>query len=254
MGTLGRICDHPCEQVCKRDEADEPVAVCALKRFVYDACDGGELPEAAERIHKERIAIVGAGPAGLTAAYQLARQGYGVTVYESQSVAGGMLAVGIPEYRLPRDVLNHEVDIVRALGVEILLGTPVGLGDGPGLDELRAKHAAVFLAVGAHRSRRLGVPGEDLKGVAHSTDFLRCLNLKEDVKLGQRVAVIGGGNAAVDAARCALRLGSEVTLVYRRSRVEMPAIAEEVEAAVHEGVRLEFLAAPVRVLGRQGRV
>ncbi len=253
-GTLGRICDHPCEQVCKRDEVDEPLAICALKRFVYDACDGGELPEPAERVHKERVAVVGAGPAGLTAAYHLARLGYGVTVYESQPVAGGMLAVGIPEYRLPRRVLNHEIDIVCALGVEILLGTAVGRASGPGLDDLRAEHDAVFLAVGAHISRRLGVPGEELKGVEHSTDFLCCLNLNEKVKLGKRVAVIGGGNAAVDAARCALRLGSEVTLVYRRSRAEMPAIAAEVEAAMHEGVRFEFLATPARVLGRRGRV
>jgi heterodisulfide reductase subunit A len=253
-GSLGRICDHPCEDVCKRDEVDEPLAICALKRFAYDICDGGELPQPAERVHEERVAVVGGGPAGLTAAYQLARRGYGVTVYESQPVAGGMLAVGIPEYRLPREVLNHEIDIVRALGVEVKLGTPVGLEGGPGLNELRAQHDAVFVAVGAHESRRLGVPGEELKGVLHSTDFLCCLNLNEKVKLGKRVAVIGGGNAAVDAARCALRLGSEVTIVYRRSRNEMPAIAAEVEAAMQEGIRFEFLATPSRVLGSRGRV
>jgi heterodisulfide reductase subunit A len=253
-GTLGRICYHPCEVVCKRQEVEQPLAICALKRFVYDACSGGELPEPAERVYKEQVAIVGAGPAGLTAAYHLARLGYGVTVYEALPVAGGMLAVGIPEYRLPRDVLNHEIDLIRALGVEIQLGTPVGRDGDPSLDDLRRENDAVFLAVGAHESRRLGIPGEDLEGVIHSTDFLRRLGLGEEVALGRRVAVIGGGNAAIDAARSALRLGSEVTVVYRRSRVEMPAISAEVEAAMEEGVQFHFLATPTRVLERDGRV
>ena len=261
-GTLGRICDHPCERVCKRAEVEEPLAICALKRFVYDACSGGDgstelaevLPGPAERVYKEKAAVVGAGPAGLTAAYHLARLGYAVTIYEALPVAGGMLAVGIPKYRLPRDILNHEIDLVRALGVEVHLGTPVGREGGPGLDDLRREYEAIFLAVGAHQSRRLNIPGEDLAGVIHSTDFLRRLNLGEEVALGRRVAVIGGGNAAVDGARCALRLGSEVTLVYRRSRVEMPAISAEVEAALEEGVHLHFLATPVRVLSQDGHV
>ncbi len=253
-GTLGRICYHPCETVCKRQEVEEPLAICALKRFVYDACAGGELPQPAERVYKERVAIVGAGPAGLTAAYHLARMGYGVTVYEALPVAGGMLAVGIPEYRLPRDVLNHEIDFIRALGVEIRLGTPVGRDGGPSLDELRREYDAVFVAVGAHQSRRLNIPGEDLEGVIHSTDFLRRLSLGKEVTLGRRVAVIGGGNAAIDAARSALRLGSEVTVVYRRSRAEMPAIPAEVEAAMEEGVQFHFLATPVRILEGDGRV
>ena len=253
-GTLGRICYHPCEVICKRQEVEQPLSICALKRFVYDACSGGELPEAAERVYQEQVAIVGAGPAGLTAAYHLARTGYGVTVYEALPVAGGMLAVGIPEYRLPRDVLNHEIDLIRALGVEIRLGTPVGRDGGPSLDDLHRENDAVFLAVGAHQSRRLDIPGEDLEGVIHSTDFLRRLGLGEEVALGRRVAVIGGGNAAVDAARSALRLGSEVTVVYRRSRAEMPAIPAEVEAAMEEGVQFHFLATPTRVLEQDGRV
>jgi len=261
-GTLGRICYHPCETICKREEVEQPLAICALKRFVYDACSGGEMPEPAERIYKEQVAIVGAGPAGLTAAYHLAHTGYGVTVYEALPVAGGMLAVSIPEYRLPRDVLNHEVDFIRALGVEIRLGTPVGRDGGPSLDDLRQEYDAVFLAVGAHESRRLDIPGEDLEGVIHSTDFLRHLSLVlssveglgEEVTLGRQVAVIGGGNAAIDAARSALRLGSEVTVVYRRSRVEMPAIPAEVEAAMEEGVQFHFLATPTRVLEQDGRV
>ena len=253
-GTLGRICYHPCEDICKRQEVEQPLAICALKRFVYDVCSGGELPERAERVYEERVAIVGAGPAGLTAAYHLARTGYGVTVYEALPVAGGMLAVGIPEYRLPRDVLNHEIDFIRALGVEIRLGTPVGRDGGPSLDDLRREYDAVFLAVGAHESRRLDIPGEDLEGVIHSTDFLRRLSLGEKVTLGRRVAVIGGGNAAIDAARSALRLGSEVTVVYRRSRAEMPAIPAEVEAAMEEGAKFHFLATPTRVLEQDGRV
>jgi heterodisulfide reductase subunit A len=253
-GTLGRICFHPCETVCKRQEVEQPLSICALKRFVYDACSGGELPEPAERVYPEQVAIVGAGPAGLTAAYHLVRTGYGVTVYEALPVAGGMLAVGIPEYRLPRDVLNHEIDLIRALGVEIRLGTPVGRDGGPSLDALRREYDAVFLAVGAHESRRLGIPGEDLEGVIHSTDFLRRLSLGEEVVLGKRVAVIGGGNAAIDAACSALRLGSEVTVVYRRSQVEMPAIAADVEAAMEEGVQFHFLATPTRVLEQNGRV
>jgi heterodisulfide reductase subunit A len=253
-GTLGRICYHPCETVCKRQEVDQPLAICALKRFVYDACSGGELPEPAERVYQEQVAIVGAGPAGLTAAYHLARTGYGVTVYEALPVAGGMLAVGIPEYRLPRDVLNHEIDLIHALGAEIRLGTPVGRDGGPSLDDLRRENDAVFLAVGAHQSRRLDIPGEDLEGVIHSTDFLRRLGLGEEVALGKRVAVIGGGNAAIDAARSTLRLGSEVTVVYRRSRAEMPAIPAEVEAAMEEGVQFHFLATPTRVLEQDGYV
>ena len=253
-GTLGRVCFHPCEDICKRQEVEQPLSICTLKRFVYDACSGGELPKPAERLYKERVAIVGAGPAGLTAAYHLARTGYGVTVYEALPVAGGMLAVGIPEYRLPRDVLNHEIDFIRALGVEIRLGTPVGRDGGPSLDDLRREYDAVFLAVGAHQSRRLDIPGEDVEGVIHSTDFLRRLSLGEEVALGRRVAVIGGGNAAIDAARSALRLGSEVTVVYRRSRVEMPAIPAEVEAAMEEGIQFHFLATPTRVLEQDGRV
>jgi len=253
-GTLGRICHHPCEEACKRKNVEQPLAICALKRFAYDAVPQDELPEKAERKWDEKVAIVGAGPAGLAAAYDLVRQGYGVTVYEALPVAGGMLAVGIPQYRLPRDVLNHEIDIIRALGVDIRLNTPVGRDGGPSLDDLRREYDAVFLAVGAHQSRRLGIPGEDLDGVMHSTEFLRRLNLGEEVKLGRRVAVIGGGNAAIDAARYALRLGSEVTIIYRRSRVEMPAIPSEVDAALEEGVQIQFLATPTRILERDGRV
>ncbi|MEE8391787.1 MAG: FAD-dependent oxidoreductase [Anaerolineae bacterium] len=254
VGTLGRVCDHPCEPICKRGEWDEPVAICALKRFAYDAAVAEDHPEPIPVEWTEKVAIVGAGPAGLTAAYELVRRGYQVTVFDALPVAGGMLAVGIPEYRLPREVLKHEVDYICALGVELRLDTPVGRDGGPSLEDLRKEYDAVFLAVGAHGSRRLNVPGEHLPSLLHGASFLRRLNLGQEVQVGKRVAVIGGGNAAVDAARCALRLGAQVQLVYRRSRVEMPAIVSEVEAAEVEGVQLEFLAAPVRVLEEQGRL
>ncbi|HIP96570.1 MAG TPA: pyridine nucleotide-disulfide oxidoreductase, partial [Anaerolineae bacterium] len=244
-----------CELGCKRKEVEAPLAICALKRFAYDvAAPLAPPPQPVERTQSEKVAIVGAGPAGLSAAYDLVRKGYGVTVYEALPVAGGMLAVGIPAYRLPRDVLQEEIDYIRALGVEIKLNTPIGRDGAPTLEDLRRDYDAVFLAVGAHQSRKLRIPGEDLPDVIHSTDFLRALNLGREVKIGKRVAVIGGGNAAIDAARSALRLGSEVTIVYRRSRVEMPAIATEVDAAEEEGVKFHFLAAPTRILSQDGRV
>jgi NADH-quinone oxidoreductase subunit F len=200
------------------------------------------------------VAIVGSGPAGLTAAYALARQGYPVTVFEALPVAGGMLAVGIPEYRLPRDVLNHEIDYICKLGVDLKLTVPVGRDGGPTLEDLCRDYGAVFLAVGAHVSSMMRVPGEDLPGVLHGVHFLRRLNMGEKVEIGKRVAVIGGGNTAIDAARCALRLGSQVHILYRRSRKEMPGAPHEVAAAEAEGVDLNFLVAPVRVLEKNGRV
>lgn len=260
-GTLGRVCNHPCETECKRKDVDQALAVCSLKRFAYDAAvASAPKPEPAERTKKEKVAIVGAGPAGLTAAYDLVQKGYGVTVFEALPVAGGMLAVGIPIYRLPEEILEHEIECIKALGVEIQLNTPIGRDGGPSLDDLCQRYDAVLLAVGAHQSRKLNVPGEDLEGVVHSTDFLRHLNLYHMgvadslPKVGKRVAVIGGGNSAIDAARSALRLGGEVTIVYRRSRVEMPAIPSEVEEAEEEGIKIHFLATPTKILGENGRV
>ena len=199
----------------------------------------------------EKVAVIGAGPAGLTAALRLAQWGYRVTVYEAAPVAGGWMALGIPEYWLPRDVLNEEIDSIRRAGVDIALNT--ALGRDFALDELLDEmgYQAVILAIGAHSSRRLGVPGEDLVGVIHGTTFLKSVALGKPPDIeGQRVAVIGGGNSAVDAARTALRLGaSEVTLVYRRTRADMPAQDLEVQEAEEEGVRLEFLTTPTAVLG-----
>lgn len=255
---IGRICTHPCEEVCNRGKVDQPLSIKFLKRFVADyEIQTSSRPRQEGAIlgsRPERVAVVGAGPAGLTAAHDLAWMGYNVTVFEALPVAGGMLAVGIPQYRLPRDVLNREIGFVQDLGVEIKTNTPIGKD--LTLDDLFAQgYKAVFIAVGAHQSMRLNIPGEEAEGVVHGVDFLRDLNLGREVWVGDRVGIIGGGNVAMDAARSALRLGAkEVLILYRRSRQEMPASTEEIEAAEHEGVKIEYLVAPVEVLTNQGKV
>jgi len=254
-GVIGRVCNHPCEAACNRGEYDQPVAICALKRFVADIEEEPAPLPTIETPRDQTVAIVGAGPAGLTAAHDLALEGYGVTVFEALPVAGGMLAVGIPDYRLPRDVLEREIDRIKALGITIQLNTLVGGEDGPSLADLRRDYDALFVSVGAHEERQLRIEGEDLEGVMPGARFLRDLNLGREVGVGSRVAIVGGGNVAIDAARSALRLGAEsVTIVYRRSRAEMPASAWEVEDAEEEGIEFHFLANPVRVLGQEGRV
>ena len=254
VGTLGRVCYHPCESACKRSQLDEPVSICALKRFAYDAGSDGRLPAPARADREEKVAIVGAGPAGLTAAYELRRHGYAVTIFDALPVAGGMLAVGIPAYRLPRPVLEHEIASILELGIELRLNTPVGKDGGPSLEDLLHDYQAVFMAVGAQRSSRMNIPGEDLPGVLQALNFLRNLNLGKQVQVGKRVAVIGGGNSAIDAARCALRSGAQVQILYRRTRNEMPAAPWEVDAAQAEGVELNFLLAPVRIIDKAGQV
>lgn len=239
----GRICTHPCTVGCTRTSVDDPVNLPALKRFVTDYCGDYKLPQPTAPARPEKIAIVGSGPAGLMCAYQLRQKGYGTTVFEALPVAGGMLAVGIPAFRLPRPLLNAELDRLRATGIEILVNTPVGRAIA--FEELRKSYTAVFVAVGAHVERRLGIPGENLPGVTGGVEFLRKVNLGNPVKPGDRVLVVGGGNSALDAARVALRCGAaEVTIVYRRTRAEMPADHREIEDAEREGVKLMFLAAP----------
>lgn len=252
----GRVCNHPCESACKRGEVDEPVSIMYLKRFVADLDLNDEtkyVPEIKEDKGK-KVAVIGAGPAGLSAAYYLAVEGYKVVIFESLPVAGGMLAVGIPEYRLPKNVLNAEIDTIKEMGVEIRLNTKVG--EDISFDELRKEYDAVFIGTGAHISSKLNIPGEDeYEGVVHGIDFLRRVALGEKVFLGDRVAVIGGGNVAMDAVRTALRTGSkEAFVLYRRTRAEMPAAAEEIEEALHEGVKIEFLVAPTKVIGEGGKV
>ena len=249
-GILGRICPHPCEGVCNRELVDEPVAICGLKRYVADrvqSSNGDTKPTVAER-RPERVAVVGSGPAGLACAYYLALRGYGVTVFEALPVVGGMLSVAIPEYRLPRDILADEVKAVTDLGVEIRVNTPIG-GDLT-LDGLFEEgYKSVFLAMGAHGNLPLNIRGEGAKEVVSGVKFLRDFNLGRKMEVGQKVVVVGGGNVAIDGARSALRLGAkEVAILYRRSRQEMPASDEEIEAAMSEGVTITYLAAPIEVL------
>ena len=243
----GWICTAPCESVCRRGTLDEPIAIRRLKRF---ATEPGKLPPVAPPAKKrnQKVAIVGGGPAGMSAAYYLARLGYNVTVFEAMPVPGGMMAIGIPEYRLPRTALRAEIDRIVGLGVELKLDSAMGRDFT--LADLEAKYDAVFLATGASRSRKLGVPGDGLPGVVPATLFLKQVNLGEKPVLKGPVVVVGGGSTAMDAARSALRSGaSSVTVLYRRGRAEMPAQSEEVEAAEHEGVRIQFEAAVTEVVG-----
>lgn len=251
----GRVCTRPCEDVCRRERVDEVVAICASKRFSAEREAAAGMP-AIPRVPAtgRRVAVVGAGPAGLTCAYFLARLGHGVVVYEARPQPGGMLRYGIPSYRLPRPVLDREIDYILRHGVKLLTGTQ--LGRDFSLDDLAAQgFDAVFLATGAHRSQRLQVPGEESPQVLSGTGFLARLEAGDPMPVGRRVAVIGGGNTAVDAARAARRLGAEeVTIIYRRTRVEMPAHPEEVRDAEEEGISVVFLAAPTRIedAGPQG--
>ncbi len=250
----GRICTHPCETVCKRQDLDEPISIMALRRFAADNATGHVAAVPVPRTKRARVAIIGSGPAGLAAAYDLVRMGYGVTIFEALPVAGGMLAVGIPEYRLPKDVLKREIDYIKALGVEIKTNTPVGSAFT--LHELAQQgFAATFIATGCHRSIRPDVPGAELAGTVDGVTFLRDVNLGKQVKVGERVAVIGGGNVAIDAVRTALRLGAkQAFLVYRRTRKEMPATDDEIKQAEEEGVKFNFRLVPTRVVGENGKV
>ncbi len=253
----GYVCTHPCEEKCLRSEWDEPLAIRDLKRFVaeYERSAGPIKSPGKKEKKKERVAVIGSGPAGLTCAHYLALEGYGAEIFEALPVAGGMLAVGIPEYRLPREVVNREIEAIEKLGVTIHLNTPIGPDHG--LEALKEEgFAAVFIAIGAHQGIRLNMEGEDLEGVVSGVDFLRRTTLGNPEPLGERVAVIGGGNVAIDSVRTALRLGSKEGLVlYRRTREEMPAYAEEIEEALEEGVKIHFLTSPVRFLGDgSGRV
>ncbi|MDN5347419.1 MAG: NADH-quinone oxidoreductase subunit [Clostridia bacterium] len=254
----GRVCHHPCEGKCNRGKLDQPLAIRQLKRFVADyalSLNGSRPVPQVQPPNGKRVAIIGSGPAGLTAAYYLALKGYGVTVFEALPVAGGMMAVGIPEYRLPKKTLQAEIDTILQVGVEIKTGT--ALGRDFTLADLREQgYQAVFLALGAHAEHKLGVPGEDLQGVYSGMDFLRRLNLGQPVDVKDKVvAVIGGGNVAMDAARSARRLGAgEVHVIYRRNKEDMPAIRDEIDEAEREGIKITCLAAPLEILGRDGRV
>ncbi|MBU2548162.1 MAG: FAD-dependent oxidoreductase [Proteobacteria bacterium] len=248
-GVMARICYRPCEAACKRTKIDESLAIRELKRF---ASDHGRIDAAGLRQPGRntggKVAIIGSGPAGLTCAWFLALEGHEPTIFEALPVVGGMLRVGIPEYRLPREVLAADIRNITDLGVAVRTNTPID--DKHGVDDLlQSGFQAVFIATGAHQGRSLNIPGENMNGVVQGLGFLRDLNLGNTVPPGERVAVIGGGNVAFDAARSALRSGSDVTLVYRRSRGEMPATEEEIQAAELEGVRIEYQAAPTAIHG-----
>jgi len=283
--SVGRVCNHPCEEKCNRGKLDSPVAVCNLKRFVadwvYEHRDelkeeekerDAQVPKAEIQRPKAKVAIVGAGPAGLSCAHQLSRMGYQTTIFEALPVSGGMMRVGIPSYRLPRDVLQREIDeILNHPDVELKLDSPIR-----NINSLfDAGYAAVFLAMGAHEPQKLGIPGEDALGVHYGVPFLQAVSLAERhgvmegfedrfliafgipiaPKVGEKTVVVGGGNVAIDAARTALRLGAkEVSILYRRSRDEMPANSWEIEAAEKEGIQLQILTAPVEVVKKDGRV
>jgi NADH-quinone oxidoreductase subunit F len=253
----GRVCDHKCQSKCRRGNLDEPIAIKFLKRFITDSV-GRPKFELVPVTRKEKIAVVGAGPAGLTAARDLALRGYKVTVFEELPQPGGMLYWGIPSYRLPRKILEKEINDIRALGVEIRLNTRVGREIT--FAKLEKDFHYIYLASGAHKSQKMNVPGEDMKNVFGGVEFLRDFNANEDKwlkgksKLGKKVAVIGGGNSAIDAARIAVRLGADVTILYRRLRQDMPAAQEEIKAAEEEGIKIEYLIAPLKIEGTKEKV
>jgi 2-oxoacid:acceptor oxidoreductase delta subunit (pyruvate/2-ketoisovalerate family) len=244
-GICGRVCFHPCESKCNRGEYDEPIAVHALERFISDfASNLNKKIEKVPGVRKEKIAIIGSGPAGMSCAYHLAKLHYDVTVFESSSSAGGMLRIGIPSYRLPKNVLDREISNIEALGVEIRTGIP--FGEDLKLDGLK-DYQAIFIATGAHRSRGLHIPGEKGKSVFSGLDLLRKINLGNKVKLGDKIAIIGGGNTALDVARSVIRLGKKATILYRRSKEEMPAFEDEIVEAIEEGVKIRYLVNPIRI-------
>jgi heterodisulfide reductase subunit A-like polyferredoxin len=253
-GVLGRICPHGCEEACRRCDKDEPVAIRDLKRLAADLFDPRGIEIQCLPPRPEKVAIIGSGPAGLSAAYHLAKKGIRATIFEALSQAGGMLRVGIPEHRLPRKILDQEIEGITNLGVEIKTNTPL-CADRTVDDLFTEGFAAVYLAIGAHRGVELGIPGEKSRGVQQGVDFLRELNLSGGAQVGRKVAIIGGGNVAIDVARSAARFGAEeVHIVYRRTRAEMPAWEEERVAAEEEGIRINYLSAPQEILTEDGTV
>ena len=251
-GVCGRVCYHPCEDACNRLALDEPIAVHAIERAVANrALIDGAAAAPVAGAHLTPIAVVGAGPAGLSAAHHLARRGYAVTVFDEMPEPGGMLRYGIPAYRLPRPVLDAEIDMLRAMGVRFVGGARFGRDLGG--TEL-ADYAATFVAIGAQRSKRARTPGEDLDGVRSGVEFLREVNTSGGQRRSGPVVVIGGGNTALDTARVLRRLGAEPTIVYRRSREDMPAHPDEIAQAEIEGIAFVFYAAPTAFVGSDGRL
>jgi NADPH-dependent glutamate synthase beta subunit-like oxidoreductase/Pyruvate/2-oxoacid:ferredoxin oxidoreductase delta subunit len=252
-GILGRVCTHPCEDACRRrDVFNQPIEICALKRYVADKA--GEVSAEVLKVEKDtghRVAIVGAGPAGLTAAFYLRKKGHQVTVFDALPEPGGMIRFCIPDYRIPKDILRAEIKEIEDIGVEIRTNTKVD-----SIERMFEEgYNSVFIAIGAHQGLKIGVDGEDSPRVKEGVNFLRDVSLSKKVEVGSKVAVIGGGNAAIDSARTALRLGAKsVTIIYRRTRAEMLASHEEIEEALNEGVKILYLAAPSRIVSQNGNV
>jgi glutamate synthase (NADPH/NADH) small chain len=253
-----RVCPHEfqCEGSCIRGKKGDPVAIGMLERFLVDwmVTNNKNMLKACAMPKDKKVAIVGSGPAGMTCAFELAHAGYLCTIYESLPAFGGMLTVGIPAYRLPRDIIKAEFDALVNCGVKIV--NNVTIGKDKTLQQLKDEGcSAVFVGIGAHASRKLGVAGEDLGGVMHGVDYLRRVNLGESLNLGRNVVVVGGGNVAIDVARTALRTGSDkVFILYRRTKKEMPASQAEIHHLEEEGVKVEFLAAPVKIHGENGKL
>ena len=252
-GILGRVCTHPCEDACRRrDVFNQPIEICALKRYVADKA--GEVSGEVLKVEKDtghRVAIVGAGPAGLTAAFYLRKKGHQVTVFDALPEPGGMIRFCIPDYRIPKDILRAEIKEIEDIGVEIRTNTKVD-----SIERMFEEgYNSVFIAIGAHQGLKIGVDGEDSPQVKEGVNFLRDVSLSKKVEVGSKVAVIGGGNAAIDSARTALRLGAKsVTIIYRRTRAEMLASHEEIEEALTEGVQILYLAAPSKIMSQDGNV
>ncbi len=257
---MGRVCPHPCETGCNRGKKDGPVGINSVERFIGDyALEHGFKAEMldGEEPKKQKIAVVGAGPSGLSCAYQLARRGYKVTVFESLPKPGGMLRYGIPVYRLPREILDAEIQRIVDLGVE--LKCDCRIGEDVSYDAIKAEYDAIYVAIGAHQGKQMGIPGEEGPGVWTGTEFLNHANSGKKVEIGSNVVVIGGGDTAIDAARVSKRLisdsaamasklGAEVTILYRRTREEMPAIDREIDEAIEEDIKIEYLAAPIELI------
>lgn len=254
--SIGRVCPHPCETACNRGVVDQPISICTLKRFVADWEMNNQVPapvEVPDSFHKERVAIIGAGPAGLTCGYFLAKAGYKSVCFEALPEPGGMFRYGIPEYRLPTPTLMHEINWILSHGVELRCN--VRIGRDVSFEDLRKDFDAVFIGVGAHKGMKLQIKGEDMEGVIDGVDFLRDANMGKPINARGKVIIIGGGNVAMDAARVSWREGfDEVHILYRRTKREMPASPWEIDAAEHEGIKIQYLVAPIEVLGENGRM